>query len=63
MRRYLWNFLVSIDQLLNTILGGDPDETVSSRAAKARDSGKKWGKVVCSVLDRIDPEHCEESKE
>ena len=32
--RYLINVLVSIDQLINTIFGGDPDETISSRLGK-----------------------------
>lgn len=63
MRRYLWNLLVSIDQLFNTLFGGDPDETITSRAARARERGAWWGKVGCSVLDRIDPEHCEKWKE
>ena len=31
---YFWNVLVAIDQLFNTILGGDPDETLSSRMGK-----------------------------
>jgi hypothetical protein len=37
MRRaklYLLNVLVGIDQLLNALLGGDCDETLSSRAGK-----------------------------
>ena len=34
IRKYLRNLLVAIDQLLNTILGGDPDETISSRLGK-----------------------------
>ncbi len=32
MKLYLKNILISIDQLLNTILGGWCDETLSSRA-------------------------------
>lgn len=40
MRRNIWQYLfniaVSLDQLLNTILGGDPDETLSRRTARAR---------------------------
>ena len=33
--KYFWNLLIALDQLANTILAGDPDETISSRAAKA----------------------------
>jgi hypothetical protein len=32
--RYFLNILISIDQLINTILGSDPDETLSSRIGK-----------------------------
>lgn len=34
VKKYIWNLLISIDQLCNTILGGDPDETMSSRMGK-----------------------------
>jgi len=60
---YLWNILISIDQFFNTLFGGNPDETISSRAGKARRNGKKWGKVLCTVLDKIDPDHCNKSIE
>lgn len=63
MRKYLWNLLVSLDQLLNTLAKGNPDETVSSRAAKAARKGERWGCVLCSLLDRLDKDHCEKSIE
>lgn len=34
LKKYLYNILISLDQLGNTILGGDPDETISSRLGK-----------------------------
>jgi hypothetical protein len=34
MGRYLLNILIAIDQLINAVFGGDPDETISSRAGK-----------------------------
>lgn len=34
MKRYFWNVLIGIDQLFNAILGGYPDETISSRMGK-----------------------------
>jgi hypothetical protein len=40
--RYLHNILVAVDQLANTLLGGDPDETLSSRAAKLAEAGLRW---------------------
>lgn len=34
MKKYFYNILIGIDQLVNAILGGDPDETISSRLGK-----------------------------
>ena len=36
MKRYALNLLIAIDQLVNAILRGDPDETLSSRAHRMR---------------------------
>ncbi len=63
MKNYLMNLLISLDQLGNTILGGLPDETISSRAAKAKLAGKKWGCVLCKWLDKLDKDHCDKSIE
>ena len=63
MTAYLWNILVSLDQLVNTILGGYPDETISSRAAKAKLKGKAWGCILCKWLDGLDPGHCDKNIE
>jgi len=32
--KYLKNILISIDQIINTILGGDPDMTLSARLGR-----------------------------
>ncbi|SER26353.1 hypothetical protein SAMN05216548_11420 [Faunimonas pinastri] len=56
--RYILNVLVSIDQLANTLAGGYPDETISSRSAKAWLTGKRWGCVMCRCLDFLDKDHC-----
>jgi len=58
-KAYLWNIFVALDQLANALLGGFPDETISSRAAKAQRSGKLWGCVLCRLLHLIDSDHCE----
>ena len=63
LRTYLWNLLVSLDQFINTALGGHPDETISSRAAKSRKRGKRWACILCRILDRVDPDHCEKNIE
>lgn len=60
--KYFWNILISIDQLVNTILGGDPDETISSRAGK-RVNTQKWAYYLCRILHLLDPDHCNKSIE
>lgn len=47
------------DQLWNALLGGHEDETISSRAAKARAAGRRWGCVLCRIVDAIDRDHCD----
>lgn len=60
---YVLNLLIAMDQLGNALLGGDPDETISSRAAKAQKANKKWGCILCKFLDRLDPNHCQKNVE
>jgi hypothetical protein len=62
IQRYLWNLLISIDQLGNTLLGGHPDETISSRCAKVITTCYAC-KAFCWLADKIDPNHCEKSIE
>ncbi len=57
-----WPVAVANDQALNAALvgrSGAEDETISSRAGKAARQGKRWGCILCRLLDRIDPGHCE----
>ncbi|WP_454752143.1 hypothetical protein [Cupriavidus necator] len=63
MRRYLWNLLISLDQLANTVAGGSPDETISSRAGKAMQQGRRWGCILCRFLHWFDHDHCAKSIE
>lgn len=63
LKKYFWNVLISIDQLGNTIIGGDPDETISSRSAKGVQEGV-WGwTVLCKILHILDKGHCDKSIE
>jgi hypothetical protein len=57
--RYLLNWLVLFDEAANTLFGGSPNETVSERAAKARNAGRRWGCILCSLLDRVNRGHCD----
>jgi hypothetical protein len=61
--RYLWRVLIGLDQFFNAVLGGNPDETISSRSHKAALRGKWWGKVLCHALHKIDYDHCRKSVE
>jgi hypothetical protein len=51
--QYLYNLGLAIDQLLNTILLGDPDEGLSGRLGRAYLSGKPkfWVKPLMRVND------------
>lgn len=61
-----WPVTVANDQVLNAALvgrAGSEDETISSRAGKAARMGKVWGCLLCCLLDKIDPGHCERTIE
>lgn len=65
---YLLNILIAIDQLFNTLLLGDPDETLSSRVGKARRGGSRFGTFLANAIDLLffwqqNPGHCERSIE
>lgn len=60
--KYIFNILVAIDQLANTLLGGDPDETISSRAGKLQHR-VWWASLLCKILNKLDYKHCQNSKE
>lgn len=56
---YGLNVAIGLDEFGNAITGGDPDETISSRAAKARNEKRLWGCVLCKVLAWITAtDHC-----
>lgn len=68
--RFTVNYLLAIDQLLNTMMMGHPDETISSRLGRA--SGRerylwvKWFRVFVNKLFFFDKgpngePHCEAS--
>jgi len=64
MKRYAWNFLISVDQLANTILGGYPDETLSSRMGKrVRKGDCPFCTFMCKILHLFEDGHCEKSIE
>jgi hypothetical protein len=55
---------IALDQFVNAVLGGWPDETLSSRAWRWEQKGKrKWPRELIDRLFFFDPEHCRESFE
>jgi len=60
VKKYFWNLLISVDQLVNTIFGGDPDETMSSRLGKRvywhGNTGISY--YLCRCLHWFDKDHC-----
>ena len=70
--RYIWAVMtapsralkiaIGFDQLANVALNGSEDETISSRADRAKSENKKWGCILCKILDKIDANHCGKSK-
>ena len=52
-----WRLAVSYDQLANTAFGGHEDETISSRAYKAAKQGRRCGRPLSKLLDKIEPNH------
>lgn len=65
VRSYLFNVLIAIDQFGNALLGGDPDETISSRLGKIMAKRKRCRicRLICWLLNKIDPNHCANSIE
>lgn len=62
--RYTKNLLISVDQLGNTLWGGNPDETISSRLGRIKQKHggaipwwRPLPKLIDHLLDVIDPNH------
>lgn len=55
IKQYLYNLALSFDQLLNAILLGDPDESISGRCGRAVASGKPkfFVKPMAKIVDFI----------
>lgn len=67
--RYLLGLSLAFNQLGNAITGGKPTQTVSARAAHARDHGSAVGRGVCAVLNAVDlhyerpnEDHCQKAE-
>lgn len=56
--------LIALDQLVNTLAGGWPDETFSSRCWRWSKDGKRdWPRKLVDGILFLDKNHCRESYE
>lgn len=53
-----WNIALMVDETCNVDANGKVNETISERAAKAKETGRHWGCILCRVLDAIQSDHC-----
>ena len=71
--RMLWCALTSpakakaiaaaISRTGNAAMNGNPRETISSRAHRARSRERAWACRLCRLLDWLDPNHCQDAAE
>jgi hypothetical protein len=55
---WLHRDLVAVDIAANVVvLKGQPDETISSHAARADEQGKRWGRWMSRFLDIFQKDH------
>lgn len=54
---YLHRVIEEIDVTANVVTGGNQDETISSRAARADMQGKKWGRWLSAALNLFQRNH------
>ena len=52
MGAYIVNFLIAVDQLGSALVGGFPDETLSSYAYRMRLQHKPWG-ITADWIDWV----------
>lgn len=60
LKQYIINLLVAFDQFINVLFLGQPDETISSRAWRCKDSSSFW-KFMRKLIDTIffwQKDHC-----
>jgi len=52
---------VGLDCAASAVFGGDGMTTISKRAGLAAREGKPWGCILCSLLDKLQRNHCEDA--
>lgn len=54
-----WTIAGGFDRTGNATFGGQDSEYLSARANAARLKGRRWGCLLCRLLDEAKPGHCE----
>lgn len=67
MKQYLLNVAIAVDQTLNALRGGSPDETLSAAAWRTEQKGRWLGWVFRPLIDLLfalfEKDHCRKSFE
>lgn len=66
MKPWLLNLLIAVDQLLNALFRGAPDETLSARAHRMRVKGQPYWGWTAGAINLVffwEPDHCKTSWE
>lgn len=58
---YIEDVLLGLDEFANTLTGGQPGDTISHRAAVARNNGERWGCWLCAFLNLFQADHCDKT--
>ena len=53
VKKWIFQILIGIDQLANTIAGGYADETLSSRAHRMRQKGQNCWRWTAGFIDML----------
>ena len=53
VKKWIFQILIGIDQLANTIAGGYADETLSSRAHRMRQKGQTYWRWTAEFIDML----------
>lgn len=58
---YATRVLIAVDQVVNAVIGGQPDETLSARAWRLREQSWAWGlarRVIDAAFSLFGRDHC-----
>lgn len=58
-KRYWMTVLLMLDEMLNAVMGGYANETISHRMAVDAQEGKLVGCIFCRMIEWLDPGHCD----